>query len=230
MKYKRRIIKYLIYVFLIFLFNYIVLIYLGKSYFIKLNGVINQNNNIIIKQKINDFIRSNTLSYEDDLYSVIYNDNHEIVDINMNLNRVNIYLSDYITIFSESLNDVDLKYLRKYYESIKFNKREYFLIPMGVLSGNPLLYNYGPKIIFSYDSLYIPSLKMEITAKNYGLNNALIETYLIFHIDQNIFKPFIKTIALYDYKFMISSRIINGRVSNYLGTTINKESEYIMNN
>ena len=67
MKYKRIIIKYLIYVFLIFLFNYIILIYLGKSYFTKLNGVINQNNNVIIKQKINDFIRSNTLSYEDDL-------------------------------------------------------------------------------------------------------------------------------------------------------------------
>ena len=228
MKCKKKIAKYLIYIFLILLLNYLLLNYIGKSYLAKLNKLINQNNNVIIKQKINDFIKNNSFSYDDDLYSTIYNDNHEIVDLNMNLNKINIYLSDYITVFSKNLNDINLEYLKRYYESIKLNKSIYFLISMGILSNNPLLYNYGPKIIFNYDSLYIPSLKIEITAKNYGLNNALIETYLIIHIDQNIFKPFIKTISMYDYKFLVSSRIINGRVSNYLG--INKESEYIMNN
>lgn len=200
---------------------------IGKLYLKKFNKFIEENNQILIKKEINNIVRSNYVNISSDLYNIIYNDKNEIVNIDLNANDINKYLSSYLSIINDKLNNTNYKYLNKYYNLLKTNNKTYFLLPIGIISDNPLFFNTGPKIILYYDLLNIPTIKVVVKLKNYGLNNALIETYLLIHVDQSVLKPILTTVSTYEYSFLVSSKMINGRVSSFLGTNLSFESDAI---
>lgn len=215
---------------ILIIINLILLKKVGSRYLNNFNRFINENNNLVIKSKINNIIKNKQIDISSDLYYVIYDDNNDIVDLNLNLNSINKLLSIYLDILSNEINDNNsYNYLDRYYENINVDNssNKYYLLPLGMISNNPFLYNIGPKIIVSYDLINIPSLKIEINVKNYGLNNAIIETYFLVHIDQSILKPVLYNISSYDYRFLLSTRIINGKLPSYLGTTLSKGSDSV---
>ena len=225
-KINKIVIKFLI----IITVNIFLLKYVGNLYLKKFNLYINDNNELIIKNKINNIIRNNVVSDSKDLYEITFNANKEIIGVNMDINQTNIFLSNYIKKVDKELNYQDNNYLDNYYKKIIINRKKYYLLPLGMISNNPFIYNTGPKIIVSYDYINVPSLKIKVTVKNYGLNNALIETFLIISIDQNITKPVLYKFSTISYQFLISSKIVNGRVPSYLGTNLCVESDGITNN
>ena len=227
MKFKNYIIYKII---IIFAINIFLCHFIGKIYLSRFNIFIKENNNIFIKKEINNIVRNNPIDINNNLYNIIYNDSNEIVNVDLNVNSINQYLSKYIKILNDELNSSSYNYLNKYYNTLKTGNKTYFLLPIGIISDNPFAFNTGPKLILYYDLLNVPTVKISLKLKKYGLNNALIETYLLVHIDQSVFKPILSTVSSYDYSFLIASKVINGRVSNFLGTNFNIESDTISTN
>ena len=215
---------FIIKVIIIIITNVFLCHYIGSMYLNRFNQFVKENNSIFIKKEINNIIKDNFIEIRNNLYSIVYNDKNEIININLNVNDVNVYLSDYIKVLNKSLNNVNYNYLDNYYSVFKTCNNKYFILPLGVISDNPFVFNLGPRVLLNYDLLNVPTIKIKVQVKNYGLNNALIETYLIVNIDQSILKPVLENSSSYNYSFLISSKIINGRVSNYLGTNFNVES------
>ena len=212
---------------ILLIINYFLLKYFGNLYLLRLNTFIKENNNIMIKANLNKIIKNNNVITLDNLYSIKYNNDKEIINITLNINEVNKYLGKYLRIIYDSLEDCNYTYLNKYYKNINIHNRFYYLLPFGMISDNPFLYNSGPKVIMSYEFINIPTLKIDVSIRNYGLNNSIAETYLIVNIDQSILKPILYSIGTYNYKFLLSSNIIEGRVPTYLGSSINTQSDSI---
>lgn len=226
---KRRISLLIIKLIVIILINIFLIKIVGYKYLKRLNTFIKENNNVTIKNAINKIIYSNDIDINDNLYKIVYNDKKEIINLDLNINNINILLSKYVDTLNNVLENDTFSFLDKYYETIKTKNNIYYLLPLGMVSDNPFIYNIGPKIVIGYEFINTPTLKMKVNIKNYGLNNALVETYLDINIKQSVLKPILSEISNYKYSYLISSKIINGRVSNYLGTSISKESEYTNN-
>ena len=196
--------------------NIILLNKVGNLYLKKFNVFISENNKLMLKREINKIIQYNSVSLNEDLYIVNLNNENDIVSVDLNIKEVNNFLSSYISLIEESISHSSFKYLNQTYKHLKTNKHTY-----------PFLYNSGPSVLIIYDYINIATLKLDVSVKNYGINNALIQTYLLVHIDQSISKPILHNSSSYDYRFLLSSKIINGKVSNYLGTSLNVESGVI---
>lgn len=229
MKKHKKIILWFIKISLVIIIDYLLFFYIGNKYIKSLNAFISQNSSISIKKGINNIILNNKLDVGEKLYIISYNDKKEITNLSLNINEANRFLGRYLDLVNDSLEKLNNSYLTDYYDSIKIKDRYYYLFSLGILTNNPFLYNFGPKIIMTYDYINTPFIKISVDVKNYGINNALCEVYLIINIKQSVLKPIIKDIKTMEYKFLISSEIINGRISNYLGTNLNLESDYISN-
>ncbi|MBR5662893.1 MAG: hypothetical protein IKX00_04550 [Bacilli bacterium] len=214
---------------IVFLINIILRNYIGKLYLNKFNIFIKENNSIFLKKEINNIFKNSFINIPNDLYNVVYNDQKEIIDVTLDINKTNGYLSRYLKEINNKIDEINYSYLSSYYNTLKTNNNLYFLLPLGMISNNPFIYNLGPKVILYYDLLSIPVVKIDVKVRNYGLNNAIVDVYLLVHIDQSLVKPVLSRISSYDYGFLISSKIINGRVSTYLGTSLNVESGAVSN-
>lgn len=216
----------LINIIIVLIFFLIFILHFGRKYIYRLNTFIYENNNIIIKNEINDFITHiNTLDYKN-IYDFKYNDKEEVVGATYNVNFINDYLKSYIDDFKKNINnDLYSKYLSKYFKKLKINNRTYLRVPLGIIYENPFIYNFGPDLFLSYDYITSYNFKIDFDAKNYGLNNILVNIYLVVKIDQSIFKPVLKTVNSNEYRFLLSSQLVYGRVSNFLTSGINMQSD-----
>lgn len=224
----KRITYIILKILIIIIINIFLLKNIGNKYLKKFDIFIGENNKLYVKNKVNEFILKNKSDFNIPLYHVTYNDDGEIVNLDLNINEVNMYLQSCLSRIKNILNSNDYNSLNKYYQGFKsVSNNNYYVLPIGIISDNPFLYNSGPKVIFYYDLINTPILKFEVNVKNYGINNALVETYLIINIDQSILKPVLYETSSYKYKYLLSSKIINGRISNYLGTNLSISSDAV---
>lgn len=96
--------------------------------------------------------------------------------------------------------------------------------PFLVGSKNIFLNNYGPKITVRIN--YVNSLLTNIYTKvtNYGLNNALLEVYIKINVEGQIITPITEKKEVLSYDMLLSSKVINGRVPSFYGSSFSKES------
>ena len=215
---KKNIYKMLIKGLFIFIFFIIFTKSFGKKYLPKLDLIIKENNLYIIDKEISNFVISIKDSYIKPLYRFSYNDKNEINGSSLDVNLVNDVLSKYTY---DIKNKVDEKvysyYMNNYFKSLKTKNNNYVIFPFGMFTNNPFLYNYGPKVLLSYDFLSTTTLYIDVDVKNYGINNLLVKTYIVINVKQSILKPAFKNIINYKKKFLLSTDIVYGRVSDYLG-------------
>ena len=206
----------------------IFIVYYGKRYLSRFNKFIYENNKLIIREEINSFIFNNKINNLKELYKLNYNNNGEIINANLNINYINSYLSLYIDEFNKSLNNTLYhKYINDYFKYIKTKNNTYILVPLGIIYNNPFLFNIGPKVILSYDFINSITFNVDLVINNYGLNNVLVSVYLNLDVEQSTLRPVLDKVNKYSYKFLLSSNIVYGRVSDYLGTTITSKSDNI---
>ena len=95
-----------------------------------------------------------------------------------------------------------------------YKARDGFLIktPIFLSSKYPLLSNLGPKIPIKVTFLGSLETNLKTQVKNYGLNNSLAEIYVTIHIVNNIITPTINTNFEVNYKVLLDSKLIQGRV------------------
>lgn len=163
-----------------------------------------------ISTSINETILKEDLS---SLLNLSKNNSGEIINAEFNLNRSYEILS---------------KVTKQLSQEIDFDKGDQGIvikIPLGRASKYGLINNLGPQIPLNikYIGTTITNLKTKIT--NYGLNNALLEIYLNLKITESIITPVNKEPFSNDYKILLYSGIINGRVPVLYGKSYELESK-----
>ena len=198
----------------------------GKKYLQRLDKFIYENNEIIFKNEINNFINQVSALDFKNIYNLSYNNNNEIVGASFDTSLINQYLQKYIVDFKNNTNkNMFSKYIGKHYKQVLIDKNIYLILPMGSLSDNPFIYNFGPNIFLSYNYINTYIFNLEFDAKNYGYNNTLVNIYLNVEVEQKIFKPIISNVSKSSYRFLLSSQLVYGRVSNFLTSGINMQSD-----
>ena len=76
---------------------------------------------------------------------------------------------------------------------------------------------------------YISDVDMGFKTKvsDYGLNNLLIELYLCINVKNELMSPSSFYTFGESYELIIASKIVMGRIPNYLGDTIEKSSSIV---
>ena len=215
---KRRIYKYLFYITIIFIFYLFFTLYIGSRYLKRLNKFISENNNIIIKNELSNYISENKFPNINNLYNFTYNNDKEIVGANINTNYVNSYMMDYLNNF-KYLNDGKItyeKYLKSYYKYIKTKNNTYLFVPIGIIYENPFIFNLGPNVILSYSYINNLLFNIDIDISDYGLNNVLVNIYLDITFEQSVLKPILSKVSNEKYRFLLSSQLVYGRVSSII--------------
>ena len=206
----------------------------------------NKAKDIIIKigkveaKKIASIIINKSVSSEltsqlslDQLFKIEKNENGEVETIDFDSVLVNKVLAistiaveknfryleageiDKIDLDEFDLINYDEKMLRKGY---------CYKVPLGIIFGNPFLSNLGPKIPIKFTMIGNMSSNINSEISNYGINNALIESYIRFKITLNIIIPFYYEPIVLEIDVPIAIKIINGKVPDYYSKGYNESS------
>ena len=160
--------------------------------------------------------------------ALIENENQNYIMINGIIkNKVkNINTQDFLIFTKNSdeeiiLTEYDLKKVYNFLDDISkqliLNGNYVFFLPSGMFSGHFLLNYIGTKIpirAFIANSVFA-NIKTKVT--NYGINNALVEMYIVVEVNQGVISPFNKHSKKGKYEILISTYFINGKVPSFYG-------------
>lgn len=110
------------------------------------------------------------------------------------------------------LSDVKLPNSVTNNEYNKMKKGIVISIPTGSLFNNAALANLGPKIPVRIKLLGNVIGNININAKEYGINNTLIEVYVNIVVNEQIVLPISSEVISVKTKIMIGARLINGKI------------------
>ena len=186
-------------------------------------------NDILINQK-EEYLKTN------DIILVNKNARGEITYIDFNLENSYCMLKNIVLEMQQSLkkfengdyNIADIYILDDVKNEEKISKNNFIIkVPIGMFGNNPYMKNIGPKIMVKlklYGSV-VGSIKTKITP--YGINNALIETYINLLIKEQVLLPFQTKNIETNVNFLIGSKVIDGAVPSLYNGVIQKESSLV---
>ena len=187
---------------------------------ILLNIYAHKSNNSILILANQTFEKNIYNALNNTIQKTIENNMEDILKINKNSNDEIVYI------------DYDLKntyaYLEKATQIIKnrLNETDNFILKVPFLAGSKiaLLNNLGPtlSIKINYINAILTNIYTKVT--NYGLNNALVEAYIRITIDGLITTPVTEKKTSVSYDFLISSKLINGKVPGIYGDYLTSNS------
>ena len=219
---KKRIYIILVKIFIILLIFLFFIIVIGRKYLKRLDKFIIENNSLLMKNELNKFIININMDGEEKIYNLVYSESGEIVSASLNTSIINKIMGRFTKRFQENIESIKFsKYIKEYFNMVRTRKDIYFLVPLGIISDNPFIFNLGPNIFFYYDVINITNFNVRMDIKNYGLNNVIINIYLDVTIDQSILKPILSQNNTFKYSILLSSDIVYGKVSDFLSTSEN---------
>lgn len=182
--------------------------------------------NYLLTFKINQQLNQNIVSGYDfsldnnyklnDLIILKYNEKKEIISMQYDIDKTNKLLNEKSQKIKSIFKNTDSK-------NMLFKDNHVLIkIPLGIITNNTLLNNFGPYIpvLYSFYNKYLISFKTEI--KSYGINTALVELYIIINVDIAIESSMQNTIHR-EYKYIMSSMIVEGKVPSIIGSNYQNE-------
>lgn len=172
----------------------------------------------------------------DNLFIIIKNDNEKIESIDLNTELVNKILLESSQIVSNNLQYLQQGEFEKIDidESLYFNVGEkelrngvFHKIPLGVISNNVFLSNFGPKIPVKISLIGDLSTNLNNKITNYGLNNALFEVSISLELTMNIILPFKSSTFKAKYNVPIALKLIHGEIPGYYMNGYNQNSSIL---
>ena len=170
--------------------------------------LVEKENDLALKKA---FLKKESLTMEDDLFKVIKNKKDEIIEVIFDIKKSEEVMN---SITKQMTNSIQKK----------INDGYLLYVSVGSMFDSPLLSNLGPKIPVKVDLTDVAMGSVRTKIKEYGINNALVEVYIDIEVKTapvllSKHKPKVKK-----YSFLLSSKIISGKVPDYYGGIINKES------
>lgn len=170
--------------------------------------LVEKENDLALKKA---FLKKKAFTTEDDLFKVIKNKNDEIVEVIFDIKKSEDVMNNLTKQMTNSIQK-------------KINDGYLLYVSVGSMFDSPLLSHLGPKIPVKVDLTDVAMGSVRTKIKEYGINNALLEVYIDIEVKTapvllSKHKPIVKK-----YSFLLSSKIISGKVPDYYGGIINKES------
>lgn len=157
----------------------------------------------------------------DELFIMGRNSNEEIVTITLDSRIVNNITNRISDTCEDNLRKVEEGKFREIKKDFNIGE-EYFYIPMGVIFGNSLLSNIGPKIPINFKIMGSVNSEIVTNVQEYGINNSLINISLEIKVELLIILPFNSEIVSVSNTVPIAIKLIQGKVPHiYGGNLIN---------
>ncbi len=184
--------------------------------------------------KMNDYLESIASDYEKimtetenlNLLEVKENKNGEIIGMDYDLNKVytiSAHLTEYLNHHLKNCDELSST-LKK---DFRMNESSLlFLVPFGQLLDNVYLSQIGPKIpvIVNLENSVFTNVSTKVT--DYGLNNALLNVVLKVRLGYQIITPSQKEKKTLEYELLISSSVIEGKVPNFYGGSMESKTTF----
>lgn len=185
----------------------------------------------VANQALSDILKEKDLLTS--LYETVKSSDGSIQTIDFNPIAVNTLLSTSINQMIELLKKLETGDLPDHYfsrslfsetEQQKLRKGIIQEFPIGMITGNPLLSNLGPKIPIRVH--YLGDVLGNITTdiKSYGINNAMIEVNLHFELTVQILLPYLTEEKKLSFEIPLSIQMITGKIPTYYGGEIHRDS------
>lgn len=169
----------------------------------------------------------------DEIFVSVKSDNGKIQTVDFNPTVVNHILNVATSVVQDnlkllengnldSLGVYDMDFTKEKIEELKAGIIE--KIPIGIVTGNTILSNLGPKIPIRLK--YIGDVNSNITTKvtQYGINNAMVEIGLELEMTARVILPFLSKKIVIVSNMPIAIKMIQGKIPNYYSTDINRNS------
>ena len=230
MKKKLSLPTILLYIILLSLITSLTVIYyfnkiLGKNLIVYAETEAKYLTNIVINNSIKKYNQEgNSANY----LIIEKNTKGEINLISYNTELINQTTTKITEILETDLNNLTHANFKKINIKIDTIPEEYYdkikegiilTIPIGNITGNNLLNNIGPKIPIKIKLVDNVIANFKTKVKEYGLNNALIETYIEIKVTVVIKMPFISKKITIKNNIPLTTQIIQGSIPEYyIGT------------
>ena len=187
---------------------------------------------LMIKNSLNDDVLD---ILDGSMYEIVQNKNGEIQTIDFNPKIVNKFLTKTTSVVNENLKKIekgninDISFIdTSKYDLKKIKNGVISEIPMGIITNNPLLSNLGPKVPVKLNLIGNVVSNIKTNVRNYGINNALIEVFVVVEVTEEVIIPFqTKQIKIVN-EIPVAMKIINGSIPEYYSNGRLSESSNIL--
>ena len=157
--------------------------------------------------------------------------NNSIVSVDIDNKNANKLLGNIINDLESVVKDIEKGKINNFHnlEILKGDNGVIIFMPVGVVLNSSLFSGLGPKIPIKTSFFEDVDAYVDVVVENYGINNSLVKLYINISIKEVLEMPIDNRFSTIDYKFLISSKIINGEVPSILGGTITGNSDIVNN-
>lgn len=170
----------------------------------------------VVYNGINDIFINEDI---DDMIEIISNDKGEVLSIDYKFNDCYRLLNEYIDYIYDTLTNTDFS--DKYYED------GVYFVSSSLINNALLFNNLGLKIPMKVNVATDLRSNFKTSVKEYGINSVLVELYLVIEIHSWFVNPFNDGNFGDTYEYVISSKIINGKIPDYFGGILEKSSAIV---
>ena len=203
----------------------VLLIFLGSLFIIiKFNKIVTPNLLSIVNIKLDNMVSiiiNKSFDKEivgENLGDILLLDmsGNEINGVSFNMEKIYEMARGLTTKFNENITYIENGQWDKIgYEDIDAIKNEHGYVlafPVGIVSKSIFIANLGPKIPVKIKLVGTTLNTVETKITEYGINNALVEIYIDMNIERQIITPIVFEKKQINYKFLVGSKVINGKV------------------
>lgn len=190
----------------------------------KADNVVVRSVQLLVKKDIYEVVNKNISKVFinediDNLISIVKNSNDEIVSVDYKLSKCYKSLNEYLDLIYEELTNVD--YSDNYYTD------GVYFVSSGVINDMMMFNSLGIKVPTKVNVVNDVRINFKTKVVNYGINSVLVELYLVMDVESWFVNPFNDGKFGESFEYVISSRIINGKIPDYYGNNIERSSSIV---
>jgi len=141
----------------------------------------------------------------------------KVVSVDYNYDIMYEHLSSEMELLYKNIDSIELDGYDK-------DKKGIYYFPVGLSYNNILLENLGFKIPIKIEFIHDIDMGLKAKVRNYGVNNILIELYVVIDIKSNIMSPSSYKGFSNSYEIVVASKIVIGEIPFYVGDSIEKST------
>lgn len=215
--------NYFVIFLIVFVITRIMLKDIGSKLAYHIENIVIKNVNKSVYNNVFSILGSDELGSEEllEVISLSKNNDGEVISVDYNMNIAYDVLSNCMDELYSSITSLDMSSL------YKSGINNVYYIPMGLIYNNVLLDNLGFRIPCKINFISDIDMGFMTKVKDYGVNNLLIEIYLVIDVKSYIMSPSTYKEFGETYEILVASKIILGRIPMYYGGIMEKSSSIV---
>ena len=215
--------NYLIILLMIIMLSTLIIRNIGNKLSYHIENIVIKNVDKSMYNHIFFIFGSDELGNKDllDVINLNFNNDGEVVSVDYKLDIAYKYLSECMSDLYNSITGMDMDTL------YKSGINNVYYLPIGLIYNNILLEHLGFKIPCKIDFISDIDIGFKTKVKNYGVNNLLVELYVVIGVKSFIMSPSTYKEFGNTYEIIVSSKVVVGRIPVYYGDVIEQSSAIV---